>query len=466
MMAVNINGNSNNGIIIRPNAVEFAPSFIDESDFEGGTHEDTVLYDSNVTAYYDAVVTTGGKIEITNVRPVGLQITNITAVTPTIATVAYANGAWQITRVGTGTAKFNVLAGGMTRQLSISVSSAVSATHYTYNSFVDGCLSKHCNDAIEGMAAAVTQANWNAGIKTGRLLLAQPPFHQPYDPDYPVFQAQWNPNCWAASVDFSGCACYASGGMWNGPLPGNNMGVSATAISPRHVIGCGHYHPTLNSRLYFLGSDGNMVMRTVVGLPTQLDAMRMSINGISLDLHIALLDADLPETVSHYKVLPDQTILATYIPTVNTIGISRTTYCCGLHRNRFQQIGIGPVFPYMIQNWAATPDIYLGDVQAAYDAYYDLRESQGSPQTPPCNNAIREYYGVGDSGTPNFALVNGLLVLGGIVSSSYANLTARHDAINAEMTALSNAAGLSAGETAIGHAYQLDIADLSAFPTY
>jgi hypothetical protein len=455
-MAVNINGNSDSGLVIGPSNADFTPVFIDESEFAGGTSEDVVYLDTNATVHYDAVVTSDGYFELQNIYPIGLEVDFVVALNPTIATVDENH---RLIRVGTGTAKFNVTAGGQTRQISVAVSSAAQATHYVYNSFVEGCYAKYANDWFAQRAAVCTSQNWNDGFKTGRIYLANAwtQFHQPYDPDYSVFQMQLNPNCWAADLDFSAFACYASGSVYNGPLPGNNMGVTATLISKRHFIGAGHYHPAVGCRLYFLDSDGEMVMRTVAALPTQ-SSNYMQIGSEQLDLCVGILDDDVPATVVPLSVMPIDSVSETYMPTcTGTNWITHPLY--GIHVGRFRQVDVVGIIPSTSQYFSSFSSLYPptdpGDVPTGYT------------YAPPDYPAMIGYCGFGDSGSAMCAIVDGQPCLAGIISAAFTRTTARYTSINAAMATLSNAAGLSAGEVANGNTpYQLTVADLSGFPTY
>ena len=96
-----------------------------------------------------------------------------------------------------------------------------------------------------------------------------------------------NPNCWAADIDLTGIS------PWN-QLGGARR--AGTLISPRHIAFATHYSLSStpgSNEIVFVTDQNVTVRRQIVAVATAV-----------ADIRIGLLDADVPQTIKHYKVLP------------------------------------------------------------------------------------------------------------------------------------------------------------------
>ena len=115
-----------------------------------------------------------------------------------------------------------------------------------------------------------------------------------------------NPNCWAYDVDLTCCS------PWNmhptlrlpgGYLTTTSNHTAGTLISPRHVIFCKHYdfYPPIGSDIRFITKNNETITRNIINI---IEVEPISGNSHT-DYAIALLDSDVPDSISFAKVLPD-----------------------------------------------------------------------------------------------------------------------------------------------------------------
>ncbi len=192
--------------------------------------------------------------------------------------------------------------------------------------------------------------------------------------------------------------------------------IGGSAVTPRHVINCAHAPYSAGLNLFFVGSDGVVVSRSVVA----------SVYLGSNDVQCALLSADLPATVTPFKVLP-----ADFRNQLPSAAIGHLQLVGG---NQFQQ---------MVPKAAA------------------ISQTSVTALSDPAWGAWNASIIAGDSGHPIAALIQTNLVLvshwwwsGG--GPSYAD---SFNAINAKLHYLSTNNGLASD-------YQLTPVSLSAWPTY
>jgi hypothetical protein len=234
-----------------------------------------------------------------------------------------------------------------------------------------------------------------------------------------------NPNFWLSFAPQRTASVVAQGN----PLP-NNLGIGGSAVSPRHVINCGHAPFTLGTMLAFVDINGTAVIRQVVA-STNTTVPPQFTNG---DINVALLNSDLPATVFPYPVMP--TNYLAYLPCLtNNNGSTALVQILG--ENQQKQF-----FPKIWQDdspsvLAVSSSLWLG-------------------------TALNINIVVGDSGHPIMMPVGTNLVLFGHWSTtmlSEANYGDYYNRINSMMHFLSTNNNLFSD-------YQLTPADFSAFRTF
>ena len=257
----------------------------------------------------------------------------------------------------------------------------------TFQSWSAGSLARHCTDQINSMIANKTQLNV---------------FQNPYGPTSFIR----NPLCWANSIDLS---CTSPWNSEAGAL------YSGTLVSPRHVIFCAHaeFYPKNGATITFVSSSGNIITRTISNSIRLGDA----------DIRVALLNADVDNSITFAKVLP--TNWQTYLP-----GLSSQSYIPVMCLNQTERASISG----------------LKSLNLSFDNIYP--------------NQYASYYGeiiIGDSGNPAFLVINGKPILLGVFFAGGAgygsNISYNASAVNSIMSTL-------------GGGYQLTYVDLSSFTSY
>lgn len=93
-----------------------------------------------------------------------------------------------------------------------------------------------------------------------------------------------NTACWAAGIDLTAIP------VWNSVRGSRANGI---AITSRHVLHASHVSVGIGATLRFVTNGNVVVTRTIT-----------AIDDVGIDLQIATLDSDLPETITPAKVLP------------------------------------------------------------------------------------------------------------------------------------------------------------------
>lgn len=102
-----------------------------------------------------------------------------------------------------------------------------------------------------------------------------------------------NLSCWAYDLSQQLTCC----------SPWNLAGIftrAGTLITPRHIIYAAHYQLTVGQPLRFITVDNQIVTRTLVRAKAHPDY-----DNFYPDLAVGLLDSDVPETISHCYLLPE-----------------------------------------------------------------------------------------------------------------------------------------------------------------
>lgn len=252
------------------------------------------------------------------------------------------------TRVADGTARFRVTAQPLrapTLRKGISLAfSRSSGTSYEFVEHAAGSAARAADDAIDNLlAAGGEKAIYTTQNHTGGVYVR-------------------NGNCWAASLHSRLTCC----------SPWNSEGAhrqAQTLVTPRHIIAANHggYYLNTSATVRFVAENNTVHTRTV--------SNHMQVAGS--DLHVHVLDSDLPATVRPCKVLPAN--FADYLPTGGDIA--------ALFLDQEEKALVGEVY-----KWGATKTTVQAPSDATRAAYYELPV-------------------VGDSGNPAFVVIGGELVM-------------------------------------------------------
>lgn len=264
----------------------------------------------------------------------------------------------------------------------------------TFDEFVQhrtGSLAKHVVDAMESLAAGHVAADTD-------IFATQ---------DHAAGDYVRNENLWLEAVDTTAFS------PWNSYDGNRRAGV---AVSPRHTIHAWHYPVTVGTTLRFVTASSVVVERTVsdtLSLPGQY----------TTDTKVALLDSDLPASITFAKVFPSD--LGDYLPTVETASL--------------------PVIGIDQQEKSLTRE--LSELEGG--------QIRANTYTQGIFADLSEEIIPGDSGNPVFLLVNGELVLLSLWTSPTTG-----PAFHSLLTEI------NAAMTTLGGGYQLTPIDLSSFTNY
>lgn len=362
---------------------------------EPGGSEESVVDDLNVTTYTEATILTEGQLSAYNFNPAeASRLVEFESLDESMGTVDQYG---RVTRVSDGDVPVLLKSFWAIRRYDVPVVLTPGAVTTISNSFVDGCMGKEISDNIDNLIGDVTSENANT----------YKPIFSIQDHTNGIYIR--NTSCWAYSLDLT---CISPWNSYGGAYR------AGTLISPRHIALANHYGIPSGSTIRFITTDNQIITRTV-GSSLQPAGYN--------DIKIAVLDSDVPSSISFAKVLPAN--WASYLP-----GLA---------------FGVPTIFTdqeekALINVWKNMPNedthkVYFVSPTDAYEHRLALYEPVVG----------------GDSGNPCFIIVNGELVLlttwWSVNTGSF--YTDFIDAINTVMTTL-------------GGGYQLTQVDLSSFPTY
>lgn len=259
----------------------------------------------------------------------------------------------------------------------------------TPSNFIAGSLGRHIVDAMDALIASggsvemFTLQNYASSIYTR------------------------NPSCWLSSIDFSGV-----------PVGRNSSRYfTGVLISPRHLLVATHTGVSAGNEFDMVTMSNQTVTRTVTAVADY---------GSNSDIRIALLDSDVPASITPLKVLPEN--VRDYLFTLANVPV--------ITPNQDKRA--------FIHDW-------WNQWLASGGQSYCNHKTPTDPSRLLFHQAIRGM----DSGSPILLLINGELVALGTHYgiSSWAPTHAHHDGINALMTSL-------------GGGYQLTPIDLSSFTDF
>jgi len=173
---------------------------------------------------------------------------------------------------------------------------------YRFKSHAVGTLSEHINSSIEAIVG-------NHRLTKEELFFTDPSSWDPVDPTLlkrnplnPMF-GRVSLSSIAVSTDLDGIQDqYDANGV---RVSQGHGGKSACAITPRHCLAATHFTPSGN--LYFIGEDGVLVTRTIVGneIVMLYGGPSSTTRDTTTDLRVLYLDADLPPSVVPAKLMPE-----------------------------------------------------------------------------------------------------------------------------------------------------------------
>ncbi len=206
----------------------------------------------------------------------------------------------------------------------------------------------------------------------------------------------------------------------NGQSPWNSSAQylrSGTLISPRHIIFARHFPLSVGTTVVFVTTDNTIIKRKVEKVETSAP---------NIDIGVALLDADVPESIPFYPIIPRAT-WQQYLENAGNVDIPI------IYLDQEDKIGIRTV-----------------KSNAFFSNSIQMTHIKGSGKRADFDEPIVS----GDSGNPAFAIVGGqpVLLFTHFDFTFGPNFATHFDLINSMMTKL-------------GGGYQLSTVDLSRFNT-
>ncbi len=194
----------------------------------------------------------------------------------------------------------------------------------------------------------------------------------------------------SSSIDWTGISPYNTSGGYHTP---------GTLISPRHILMASHYAASVGATMIFVDSSNNIYERTLSG----------SQNIAGTDIQIGVLDSDVPDSITYYSVIASSTlvgVLQKYTSgSIDVPIISFDQEKKAIVRSMISNIGTSP----------------------SHTTY------TSGTRVPFSENIVS-----GDSGNPNFLLIDNQAVLLGshYGAGSFPSLGAYISQINSAMTSL------------------------------
>ncbi len=265
--------------------------------------------------------------------------------------------------------------------------------------------------------------------------------------DFTGNDSVYNTDCWAADLDFTGCAWYGVDSAGD-PVSSNDK-KTGTLISPRHAMVAWHSFGEVGfgvgAKITWVAADGTRYRRTILGASDEIgrgtdhDAQVVYYGKPGLDGDDVAAEHDLPDSLANYRVLPAD--YETHVPEFPEYSVTSTN--------------VSPIIVLDQERQALVRDWYeTSGPQETNDYMYARNSSTGN------RASYTEKLLNGDSSHPWFVLMNGELVLLSAtftintVTPPYVSVSPFYptdiDAINAAMLTLENDNGGSDG-------YQLSI---------
>lgn len=273
------------------------------------------------------------------------------SLTPTIAQV---DALGKVTWLADGSATIRATVNGVSRDVTLPMSTTVGQTAYIFLNHLSGSLAAHAAQTVDSRLAGKSAAT------ALRIFSSQ---------DHTNGVYVRNPNVWCADLP-NLLTCLSP---WNSSGANTRAG---TLISPRHILFAAHYEINTGATVRFVKMDGTVVTRTMTA-----KLRHPSYSPHYPDLTVGVLDSDVPGDIAFCRVLPDN--WASYLPSQNTYNDGRLP-CLTLDQEE----------KALVTDW--------------------YREQTSTLFTVPTDPKRLEFYEPkigGDSGNPAILPVNGLPVL-------------------------------------------------------
>lgn len=229
-------------------------------------------------------------------------------------------------------------------------------------------------------------------------------------------------------IDFTGVAAYVYNSSNPTYFPSSRIG---TLISPRHFLSATHWPPNPGEQLSFIDASGNQVIRTVVAHQS-----------IGNDITVGVLNADVPDTITYYPLIASTTLASNLQKVENEI------------------------LQTPIVAFNQTPRLVVRNL-STLNHNNDSNDIVNYKYTSGAFAAFSQDVIGGDSGSPNFVLIQGKPVLLSAYHyvSGGPNYGAYIPQINAAMTSLGGGYQVTEYDTSCFTAYTLNHAPAIASQT-
>lgn len=273
-------------------------------------------------------------------------------------------------------------------------------TSREYTGLVAGSLAKHIVDQVDGLIAGLTASD-------DTMLVYSTQDH--LTPAYVRNSGLW------LDVDLTCASPYQDGSQ-----PTKRTG---TLIAPDAVLTVDHYPVAVGATIRFVTADGTVIERTVTGRQVVLTP-----DLSETDLMVAVLDSDVPGTITPVKLLPAN--IYSYLPTLD---------------------GSGPGLP--VVNLDCEERASIRAMDHSVNHFREPYESEDEGGYVPWFGLIV----AGDSGDPVFLIINGEVVLTTVLTFGWGGWGyPAHEYLTEIDAALSD----------LGSGHAVETVDLSGFPAY
>lgn len=339
----------------------------------------TNLRDARLTTEYSGVTWYDYRLELNFIPKTGFFVPPKVLFASSDSSVATVDASGFVTMQLPGQATIRARGGFIDRSFKFDfVEDSGGAEIFKNPAFLPGTLGEHCENEILGRVTADLDLNFNGTLLT--------------DPN--AFENWvWNPDCWASSLDFTALS------VWNSVGGRRRAG---TLISDDVIVTANHYPLTVGARVYFLNAANQYFVYTVT------DIRRVS----GSDMQLCKLNKPVDASISRVKCFgAEDGAWRDKIWRLSTLGISiadnKEAYI-----SRLKYFSL--VSPVVVRREYFSSQ--TEDVPGRIGGYaFTTERGFHVPEILDTGNAHADTYGalinLGDSGHPNFLVINGQLAL-------------------------------------------------------